>query len=42
MMLADYFTKPLQGEQFRILREYIMGWKPLLDLLINKDNKKET
>ena len=42
IMLADYFTKPLQGEQFRILREYIMGWKPLSELLINKDNKKET
>jgi len=42
IMLADYFIKPLQGEQFRILREYMMGWKPLSDLLINKDNKKET
>ena len=35
IMPADYFTKPLQGEQFRILREWV-------DLLINEDNKKET
>ena len=26
-MLADYFTKPLQGNLFRRLREVIMGWK---------------
>ncbi len=25
-MLADFFTKPLQGEKFRTLRAYIMGW----------------
>jgi hypothetical protein len=26
-MLADYFTKPLQGAFFRMFREVIMGWK---------------
>ena len=25
-MLADYFTKPLQGSLFRRFREVIMGW----------------
>ena len=25
-MLADYFTKPLQGELFRRLRRVVMGW----------------
>ena len=25
IMLADFFTKPLQGEQCRVLREFIMG-----------------
>jgi hypothetical protein len=28
-MLADYFTKPLQGELFRRLRRVIMGWDPI-------------
>ena len=40
LMLADYFTKPLQGEQFRILRAYIMGRRPISELLIQKDIKK--
>ena len=26
-MLADYFTKPLQGRLFHIFREVIMGWR---------------
>ena len=26
-MLADYFTKPLQGSLFKRFREVIMGWK---------------
>ena len=38
LMLADYFTKPLQRELFRKLREYIMGWKPVSELLINDVN----
>ena len=28
-MLADYFTKPLQGSLFRKFRAIIMGWVPL-------------
>ena len=26
-MLADYFTKPLQGKLFHMFRDVIMGWK---------------
>jgi hypothetical protein len=26
-MLADYFTKPLQGRLFHLFRDVIMGWK---------------
>ena len=36
IMLADYYTKPLQGSRFRVLREYIMGWRPMKDLIITK------
>ena len=39
LMLADFFTKPLQGEKFRILRAFIMGWLPMSDLLIEKNDK---
>ena len=28
-MLADYFTKPLQGSLFRKFRAIVMGWEPL-------------
>ena len=38
IMLADYFTKPLQGSQFRLLREFIMGWRPLSELVLLKNN----
>ena len=37
LMLADYYTKPLMGSKFNLLREYIMGWKAVSDLLIKKD-----
>ena len=33
LMLADYFTKPLQGKIFHIYRDIIMGYKPITDLL---------
>ena len=33
LMLADYFTKPLMGTLFMKLHEYIMGWKPIDDLI---------
>ena len=32
-MLADYFSKPLRGKLFREQREYLMGWRPLSDLI---------
>ena len=37
IMLADYFTKPLQGSQFRLLRDFIMGWRSLEELVIERD-----
>ena len=37
LMLADYFTKPMQGEKFRELRSFVMGWRPLRQLLNQKD-----
>ncbi len=41
IILADYFTKPLQGEQFKVLRGCIMGWRPMSELIIMEDDKKE-
>ena len=29
LMIADYFTKPLQGKIFRAMRKVIMGHEPL-------------
>ena len=40
IMLADYFTKTLQGTQFRELRKCIMGWKPMSELLIQKNEHR--
>ena len=37
IMLADYYTKPLQGSRFKVLREYIMGWRPMTELTIKRD-----
>jgi hypothetical protein len=34
-MLADYFTKPLQGKLFRNFREVIMGYKHVNELLLD-------
>ena len=34
-MLADYFTKPLQGNVFRRFRDVIMGYKHINDLLLD-------
>ena len=31
-MLADFFTKPLQGGLFYRFRDVIMGWKPITAL----------
>jgi hypothetical protein len=35
-MLADYFTKPLQGKQFHLFRDVIMGYKHIS--ILNKSN----
>ena len=32
MVLADYFTKPLKGKVFKIFRDVILGYKPILSL----------
>ena len=32
LMVADYFTKPLNGAKFKMFREFIMGWRPMSDL----------
>ena len=40
IMLADFFTKPLQGELFRKLRDFIMGYKPITTLSIPHGNKE--
>jgi len=42
IMLADYFTKPLQGSRFRMLRKFIMGWRPMSDLIVLRDNEKNS
>ena len=36
-MLADFFTKPLQGSLFRKFRDVIMGYKPMTDLYTVQD-----
>ena len=40
VMLADYFTKPLMGKRFMDLREYVMGWKIIHDLMQGSMNKE--
>ena len=37
LMLADYFTKPLQGQLFRRFRDVIMGYTHINDLLLDKE-----
>ena len=37
LMLADYFTKPLQGNVFRRFRNVIMGTVHINDLLLDPD-----
>ena len=40
LMVADFFTKPLVGSLFIKLSEYIMGWKPMSELIVQmKDTK---
>ena len=33
IMLADFFTKPLQGSLFKMMRDYIMGVIPIREIL---------
>lgn len=35
LMLADFFTKPLQGQLFKRFREVIMGYRHINDLLLD-------
>ena len=32
-MLADFFTKPLQGSKFKLLRSFVMGWIHISELI---------
>ena len=36
-MLADFFTKLLQGRLFNLFWDVIMGYKPISELFDNKD-----
>ena len=41
VMLADFFTKPLQGELFRFFRSIVMGHTKILDVItVNEEMKK--
>ena len=35
LMITDYITKPLQGQQFEMFRYLIMEWKSIKDILSN-------
>ena len=41
-MLADYFTKPLQGAMFRRFRSVIMGWEPISILFTKSSDSAES
>ena len=40
LMLADFFTKPLQRSLFRKFRNVIMGYKPIDTLKVPHPNKE--
>ena len=40
LMLAGYFTKPLMGSLFMKLCNYVMGWKPINDLITPLDSTR--
>jgi len=40
-MVADYFTKPLQGKQFLRFREAVMGWKHINTLHSPADKERD-
>ena len=41
LMLANFFTKPLQGWLFSLLRKYVMGWAPLMELIVSKEESEQ-
>ena len=41
IMLADYFTKPLQGNLFKFYKEIVMGWVPPKDIISAAVEMKE-
>ena len=40
-MLADFFTKPLQGELYRFFRNIVMGYVSIVDLISGLSENKE-
>jgi len=36
-MVADFFTKPLQGKLFRYFRDFILGHRPMSELELEPD-----
>ena len=34
LMIADFFTKPLQDRMFNLFQDLVMGYRPLQDVLI--------
>ena len=40
-MVADFFTKPLQGSLFRYLRDFILGHRPISELKLESGASKE-
>ena len=42
IVLADYYTKPLQRSRFRVLRDFIMGWRAMSELTVMKDDESKS
>ena len=40
-MLADFFTKPLQGNLFRFFRDILMGYVSIEEIITNDIEMKE-
>ena len=40
-MLADFFTKPLQGNSFRFFRDILMGYIFIEEIITNDIERKE-
>ena len=40
LMVADFFTKPFVGLLSKKLREYIMGWMPMSELIIQMEDTR--